>query len=57
MSEKTDKKDEKQTAREGTTVTYLDPGKGLVTRRCYDCDGTGRVYEGGYGLTDCPSCS
>ena len=40
-----------------TEITYLDPGKGYVTRRCFYCDGSGRVYEGGYGLRDCGACS
>ncbi len=39
--------------RPATAVTYQDEGKGLVTRTCWECNGTGRVYEGGYGLRDC----
>jgi hypothetical protein len=37
-------------------ITYLDPGKGLKTRVCYNCRGSGRVYEGGYGTRQCPLC-
>lgn len=40
-----------------TTVTFHDGGKGLVTRRCGECGGTGRVMDGGKGLTDCPECA
>lgn len=50
------KKPEVKTAHK-TTVTFQDEGKGLVTRQCWECEGTGRVYEGGYGMRNCGMCS
>lgn len=35
---------------------YYDGGYGNRSHECTDCGGSGRVYEGGYGMTRCPSC-
>jgi hypothetical protein len=41
----------------GTGVmSYYEGGYGNRSHACTDCGGTGRVYEGGYGMTRCTSC-
>lgn len=59
------KKDQKQTKKKQqpkpeepkTQESFHEPGYGTRTRTCTWCDGTGRGYEGGYGMRDCKRCS